>query len=147
LYEPTLITEPGRFIVGPAGMLLLRIDHVKIAGGHKWVMVDGGTNILPSFHERRRLLVANNGLASDQEEVSIVGPLLYPKDFIAIKARLPRVEEGDIIVVLDCGAYSLSSSTQFLYPRPAAVLVNSKGKVQVIREKETYDDVIGKDIF
>ena len=60
---------------------------------------------------------------------------------------LPKVKEGDIIAVLDCGAYSLSSSTQFLYPRPSAVLVNSEGKVQVIREKETYDDVIGKDIF
>jgi len=147
LHEPILITEPGRFIVGPAGILLLRVDHVKVAGGYKWIMVDGGTNIVPGFYERRRLLVANNGSASDQEVVNVVGPLLYPKDFIAIKAMLPKVKEGDVIAVLDCGAYSLSSSTQFLYPRPSAVLVNSEGKVQVIREKETYDDVIGKDVF
>ncbi|RLI18672.1 hypothetical protein DRO54_09825 [Candidatus Bathyarchaeota archaeon] len=147
LPEPTLITEPGRFIAGPAGLLLLRVDHVKVAGGYKWVVVDGGTNIVPIFYERRRLLVANNGSALNTELVNVVGPLLYPKDFVAIKTTLPDVKEGDIIAVLDCGAYSLSSSTQFLYPRPPAVLVNTEGYVKTIREKETFDDVICKDRF
>jgi len=145
LPEPTLITEPGRFIAGPAGLLLLRVDHVKVAGGYKWVVVDGGTNIVPSFYECRQLLVANNCSTSNTEMVNVVGPLLYPKDFVALKTALPDVKEGDIIAVLDCGAYSLSSSTQFLYPRPAAVLLNSKGYVKIIRERETFDDVIRKD--
>jgi len=79
--------------------------------------------------------------------VNVVGPLLYPKDFVAIKTMLPKVQNGDIIAVLDCGAYTLSSSTQFLYPRPAAVLVDQSGKVHLIREKETFDDVLGKDRF
>jgi diaminopimelate decarboxylase len=145
LPEPTLITEPGRFIVGPSGMLLLRVDHVKSAGGFKWVIVDGGTNLVPSFYERREILVANNDYADVEEMVNVVGPLLYPKDFVAIKTTIPKVEQGDIIAVLDCGAYTLSSSTQFLYPRPVAVLVNSDGEVKVIRERETFDDVVGKD--
>jgi diaminopimelate decarboxylase len=89
--------------------------------------------------------MANDGYADAEEMVNVVGPLLYPKDFVAIKATIPRVEQGDIIAVLDCGAYTLSSSTQFLYPRPAAVLVNLDGEVKVIRERETFDDVIGKD--
>jgi len=145
LPKPTLIAEPGRFIVGPSGVLLLRVDHTKMAGGYKWILVDGGTNIVPVINERRTILVANKALASDKELVNIVGPLLYPKDFIAIKALVPRVEEDDIIAVFDCGAYSLSSSTQFLYPRPTAVLINSQGKVEVIREKETFEDVLHKD--
>ena len=145
LPEPTLIAEPGRFIVGPSGLLLLKVDHVKVAGGYKWVFIDGGTNIVPSFYERRELIVANNCSATEKERVNIVGPLLYPKDFIAIKTLLPKVQEGDIIAVLDCGAYTLSSSTQFLYPRPAAVLVNQQGKVRLIREKETFEDVLSKD--
>jgi len=145
LPEPILITEPGRFIAGPSGMLLLRVDHTKMAGGYKWILVDGGTNIVPVIHDRRIVLVANRVAASKKELVNIVGPLLYPKDFVAIKTLLPHIEENDIISVLDCGAYSLSSSTQFLYPRPAAVLVNSKGKIRVIREKETFADVLGKD--
>jgi len=143
--EPTLITEPGRFLVGPSGILLLRVDHTKVAGGYKWIVVNGGTNILPVIHDRRIILVANKAAESDKELVNIVGPLLYPKDFIAIKVLTPRVEDNDILAVLDCGAYTLSSSTQFLYPRPAAVLINSQGKVRVIREKETFEDVLHKD--
>jgi diaminopimelate decarboxylase len=145
LPEPTLITEPGRYIVGPSGFLLLRVDYVKVSGGFKWVLVDGGTNIVPSFYERREVLVANNGFASERELVNVVGPLLYPKDFVAIKTWIPEVKEGDFIAVLDCGAYSLSSSTPFLYPRPAAVLVNSYGEAHLIRERETFDDVLAKD--
>ena len=145
LPEPALIMEPGRFIVGPSGMLLLRVDHTKMAGGYKWILVDGGTNILPVIHDRRTILVANKALASDKELANIVGPLLYPKDFIAIKALVPRIEENDIVAVFDCGGYSLSSSTQFLYPRPTAVLINSQGEVRVIREKETFGDVLRKD--
>lgn len=145
LLEPVLITEPGRFIAGPSGMLLLSVDHTKTAGGYKWIVVNGGTNIVPVIHDRRMVLIANRAAASTKELVNIVGPLLYPKDFVAIKALIPHVEENDVIAVLDCGAYSLSSSTQFLYPRPAAVLVSSNGKVKVIREKETFEDVLGKD--
>ena len=145
LPEPTLVAEPGRFIVGPSGLLLLKVDHVKVTGGYKWVLVDGGTNIVPSFYERRELIVANNCSATEKESVNIVGPLLYPKDFIAIKTLLPKVQEGDIIAVSDCGAYTLSSSTQFLYPRPAAVLINQQGKVHLIRERETFEDVLSKD--
>jgi len=145
LPEPTLITEPGRFIAGPSGMLLLRVDHTKMAGGYKWIVVDGGTNIVPVIYDRRMVLIANRAAASDKELVNVVGPLLYPKDFVAIKTLVPQVEENDIIAVLDCGAYSLSSSTQFLYPRPTAVLISAQGKVKVIREKETFEDVLRKD--
>jgi diaminopimelate decarboxylase len=145
LREPILITEPGRFIVGPSGMLLLRVDHAKTAGGYKWVLVNGGTNIVPVIHDRRTISIANKATAPNKELVNIVGPLLYPKDFVAINVVIPQVDEDDIIAVFDCGAYSLSSSTQFLYPRPTVVLVNSEGKVKVIREKETFEDVLGKD--
>jgi diaminopimelate decarboxylase len=145
LPEPVLITEPGRFIIGPSGMVLLRVDHAKIAGTYKWIVVDGGTNILPVIYDRRSILAVNNARESAKELVNIVGPLLYPKDLIAIKAHVPRVKENDVIAVLDCGAYSLSSSTQFLYPRPTAILINSEGKVKVIREKETFEDVLRKD--
>jgi diaminopimelate decarboxylase len=144
LKEPTLIMEPGRFVVGPSGLLLLKVDHTKIAGGYKWVVVDGGTNVLPSISERRTVLIANNARESRKELVNIVGPLLYPKDFVAIKTVISKVQENDIVVVTDCGAYSLSSSTQFLYPRPAAVLITSNGKTEVIRERETFDDVLSK---
>lgn len=145
LAEPTIITEPGRFLSGPSGMLLLNVDHITMSGGYKWITVNGGTNIVPDIFKRRTILIANRASASEKEEVNIVGPLLYPKDFISVKTLLPQVEENDILAVLDCGAYTLSSSSQFLYPRPAALLVHEQGKVEVIRERETFEDVLIKD--
>jgi len=147
LPEPTIITEPGSFIVGPSGILLLRVDHTKSASEFKWVIVDGGTNIVPSISvfSRHEILVANKAASSPEEMVNVAGPLLYPDDVIAIKTYLPGVGEGDVLSVFDCGAYTISSSTQFLYPRPPAVLVNSRGEVELIREKETCEDVLRKD--
>lgn len=147
LAEPTLIVEPGRFIASSAGILLVRVDHVKSAGGYKWVFVDGGRNLIPSFGavELRRVVVANKATNQLEEEFNLVGPLLYNGDFIDLKVMLPKVSEGDVLSIFGCGAYSLSRSNQFLYPRPAAVMLNSKGEVRLIREKETFDDVLYKD--
>jgi diaminopimelate decarboxylase len=147
LEEPELIVEPGRFITSSAGILLVRIDHVKRAGGYIWAVVDGGTNLVPRFSavELRKVVVANKASNEAEEEVNIVGPLLYSDDFITLKAFLPKVCEGDILSIFDCGAYTLSRSNQFLYPRPAAILLNGSGEVKIIREKETYEDVLYKD--
>jgi len=145
--EQTIIVEPGRFISSSAGILLLRVDHVKEAGGYKWVSVDGGTNLVPRFNfvELRKIIVANKATSYSNEEVNIVGPLLYAEDFISLKAALPKISEGDVLSIFGCGAYTLSRSNQFLHPRPAAVLLNSKGEVKVIRERETFEDFLYKD--
>jgi diaminopimelate decarboxylase len=147
LPEPILVVEPGRFIVSSAGLLLVRVDHVKKAGGYKWVIVDGGTNLIPPFSvaEFRKVMITNRAHNEPREEINIVGPLLYSNDFITLKASLPKVREGDILSIFGCGAYSLSRSNQFLYPRPAAVLLGADGKVKVIRERENYEDVWLKD--
>ncbi len=147
LSDQTIIVEPGRFITSSAGILLTRVDNVKNAGGYKWVMVDAGTNLVPRFGaiELRKVVVANKVSNPPEEEVNIVGPLLYDEDFIALKTALPKVSEGDILSIFGCGAYTLSRSNQFLHPRPAAVLLNSKGDVEVIRKRETLDDFLCKD--
>jgi len=118
---------------------------VKYAGGHKWVLVDGGTNLLPRFGsvELRKIIVANNASSQPEEEVNVAGPLLYNADFITLKVNLPKTSEADVLSI--CGAYTLSRANQFLYPRPATVLVNPKGIVKVIREKETFEDLLYKD--
>ncbi|NWF86647.1 hypothetical protein HXY32_02375 [Candidatus Bathyarchaeota archaeon] len=145
--EPSIILEPGRFLTSSAGILLVRVDHVKNAGGYKWVFVDGGNNLIPSFGaiELREVVVANKALSQSEEEVNLVGPLLYNEDFINLRVMLPKVSAGDVLSIFGCGSYSLSRSNQFLHPRPAAVLLNSTGKVKLIREKETFEDVLCKD--
>ena len=147
LPDYTIIVEPGRFITSSAGFLLVRVDHVKYAGGHKWVFVDGGTNLLPRLGsvELRKMVLANKATSRPEEEVNIVGPLLYNGDFIKLRANLPKTSEGDILLIFNCGAYTLSRANQFLHPRPASVLVNPRGNVKVIREKETFEDLLYKD--
>ena len=149
LPTPILITEPGQFIAGSAGILLLRVDHIKIIGGDKWIIVDGGTNLVPiaNIFTRRDIVVVNQASLTQKELVNIAGPLLYRDDILALKTPLAPVNEGDIIAVFDCGAYTLSSSTQFLHPRPPAVLVNSKKEVQKIRARETARDILRNDQF
>jgi len=143
--EPTLILEPGRYIVGDAGILLLRVDHIKEAGGYKWIIVDGGTNFIPNYMERHKIQIANRVSEEPTEVVNIAGPTPDSNDLVSIKKRLPKVREGDLLAVLDSGAYTLSKATQFLYPRPHVVLLNARGGVKEIRENETYEDILRKD--
>ena len=145
LPEPTIISEPGRFLVTSSALLLVHVDHVKTAGEYKWVFVDGGTNIVPSIYERHKIVIVNRAPGSTKEVVNIVGPLLYADDFIGIKVLIPKISEDDILAVLNCGAYTISSSTQFLYPRPNVLLVDFLKNVKVIRERETVEDVLRKD--
>jgi diaminopimelate decarboxylase len=91
------------------------------------------------------VVVANKASSQSTEEVNITGPLLYAEDFITLKTFLPEVSEGDILSIFGCGAYTLSRSNQFLHPRPAAILLNSKGEDKVIRERESFEDFLYKD--
>ncbi|MDH5688633.1 MAG: hypothetical protein OEZ48_12335 [Candidatus Bathyarchaeota archaeon] len=147
LPEPTIVTEPGSIIVGPSGIILLRVDHAKRVDGLNWVIVDDGTNLIPSINEysRHDILVANRATDPPEEISSVAGPLCYTDDYLAVKTYLPQIHADDILSILDCGAYSLSSSNQFLYPRPTVLLLNSRKEVKVIREKETFEDVFRKD--
>ncbi|MEM2522661.1 MAG: alanine racemase [Candidatus Bathyarchaeia archaeon] len=151
LPKPTIIIEPGGIIVGPAGILLLRVDHVKKGSdGFNWIIVDGGTNLLPDINTvyfRHDISIVSKAANPREKLYNLCGPLCYARDYIAIKTYLPQIDEGDIIAVFDCGAYTLSKSNQFLYPRPAAVLLNSRKEVKLIREKETSEDIFRKDFL
>jgi diaminopimelate decarboxylase len=148
LPEPTIIVEPGSFITASAGALLVKVDHVKKAGGYNWVMVDGGSNIVPNpgNTELHKVCIANKMSDQPDQPVNVVGPMLYADDFFAFQSLLPTVYEADILLISGCGAYTLSMSNQFLHPRPNAILANSK-EVRVIREKETFEDCICKDKY
>jgi diaminopimelate decarboxylase len=139
--EPTLIYEPGRYIVHDAGLLLLKAQVVKKASGFQWVVVDGGTNLNTDWLERREIRIVNRASSPVEGVKNVVGPLLFARDFVTIKQRLPKVMKGDVLAVFNSGAYTLSNSTQFLNPRPKAILVRADGKVVEIREREKYEDV------
>jgi len=147
---PRLIIEPGRSIVGPAGVALYTVGVVKeIPGVRCYVSVDGGMadNIRPALYGAKyEAVVANKMLAEEAKEVTIAGKFCESGDILIRDIALPPVSAGDIIAVPGCGAYCLPQASNFNASlKPAIVLVN-KGKARLIRRRETLDDLTRCDL-
>jgi len=145
LSRPTLVFEPGRYLVADASVLLARVGYSKERQGMPgWVAVDAGMNALirPALYGAyHHIEVANRMRAEHTELVNIAGPLCESGDFLGKERRLPEVEQGDLIAVFDVGAYGLAMSSQHTaQPRPAMVLVSS-GRAEVVRQRESFDDL------
>jgi diaminopimelate decarboxylase len=145
LERPTLVFEPGRYIVADAGVLLTTVGYCKSRPGMPdWVAADAGMNALirPALYGAyHHIEVANKMKSKNTKVVNIAGPLCESGDFIGKKRRLPPVESGDFLAVFEVGAYGLAMSSQHTAkPRPAMVLAN-RGKAEVVRRRETYDDL------
>jgi diaminopimelate decarboxylase len=150
LGQPELWIEPGRFIVAEAGVLLTRVNAVKQVLNKKFVGVDAGFNVLirPTMYGAyHHVLVANKLDEQPTEVYDVVGPICESGDVLAKDRLLPTICEGDLIAVLNVGAYGFSMSSQYnSRPRPAEVLVKS-GKYALIREAETFGDLIRRQRF
>lgn len=143
--EPKLWLEPGRSIVGNTTILLTRVNAVK-KGYRNFVAVDAGFNLLirpamyGAFH---RVLVANKE-GGEEDIYTIVGPICESGDVLARDRRLPKIEKGDLIAILDAGAYGFSMSSQYNgRPRCAEVIVHGR-RTALIRERETISDLISR---
>jgi diaminopimelate decarboxylase len=146
--RPDLYIEPGRYIVGDASYLLTRVNTIK-QSYRKFVGVDSGFNTLlrPSMYgSYHHIVVANKANEEAVETVDVAGDVCESGDLFARDRPLPKIDEGDLIAILNSGAYAFSMSSQYnSRPRVAEVLVN-KGETEVIREKETYEDLYTKQI-
>jgi len=144
--DPQLWLEPGRSIVGNTTVLITRVNAVK-RGYRNFVAVDAGFNILirPAMYgSYHRVAVANKMDAEAADTYTIVGPICESGDILARDRNLPKVEAGDLIAIFDAGAYGFVMSSQYNgRPRCAEVLVNGD-RWDVIREKESYGDLIAK---
>ena len=144
--SPKLILEPGRFIVADTTILLTRVNTVKKAAKN-FVGVDAGFNLLvrPTMYDSYHyVVVANKAGAPEEENYTIVGPICETGDIFARDRMLPVVEKGDIIALLDAGAYGFSMSSQYNgRPRCAEVLVR-EGQADIIRAREDVHDLMAK---
>ncbi len=144
-----LILEPGRYIAADSTVLLTTVNTMKEAE-KKFVGVDAGFNLMirPAMYESyQHIVVANKADAPAKDIYSIAGPICETGDILAHDRELPEIEKGDIIAVLDAGAYGFSMSSQYNgRVRCAEVLVND-GEVDVIRKRETYDDLLANQIL
>lgn len=144
--SPKLILEPGRYIVADTTILLTKVNTVKKAA-RNFVGVDAGFNLLirPAMYESYHYVVAANKASTKPEETyTIVGPICETGDILAQDRELPRIEKGDLIALLDAGAYGFSMSSQYNgRPRCAEILVND-GQSDIIRSAEDVGDLMGK---
>ncbi len=147
--SPKLVLEPGRYVAADSTVLLSTVNTMKEAA-KKFVGVDAGFNLMirPAMYDSyQHVVVANKADAPVKDIYSIAGPICETGDILAHDRELPTIEKGDIIAVLDAGAYGFSMSSQYNgRVRCAEVLVND-GEVDVIRKRETYDDLLANQIL
>jgi diaminopimelate decarboxylase len=147
--DTQLWLEPGRSIVGNTTILLTRVNAVKRAYKN-FVAVDAGFNLLirPAMYGAYHRVAVANKMDEEAEDVyTIVGPICESGDVLAEDRKLPKIEKGDLIAVFDAGAYGFVMSSQYNgRPRCAEVLVDGS-EWYVIREREGYYDLIGKQII
>ena len=127
-----LLLEPGRSIVGPAGALLTSVIYRKENDGKRFLVVDAAMNDLirpalyGAYHEIVPVVQSKKSPAK-KETVDVVGPVCESGDFFARDRELPRVEEGDLLAILDAGAYGMALASNYnTRPRPAEILVRGK---------------------
>jgi diaminopimelate decarboxylase len=141
-----LLLEPGRAIVGPAGVLLTSVVYKKENDGKRFLVVDAAMNDLlrpalyGAYHEIVPVTQSVKPTAKT-EVVDVVGPVCESGDFFARDRDLPSVEEGDLMAILDTGAYGMALASNYnTRPRPAEVLVSRKS-AKVIRRREKVRDL------
>jgi len=140
----TLIFEPGRVIVGNAGILVSRVLYTKETGEKNFIIVDAGMNdlIRPSLYGSFQGILPVTEEEGEEIVADVVGPICESGDFMAKNRRMPKFKPGDLVAVMSAGAYGFSMSSNY-NSRPRVCEVLAKGdEFHLIRERETYDDLI-----
>jgi len=150
--SPDLVVEPGRAIIGPAGVALYAVGSRKtVPGVRTYVSVDGGMadNIRPALYGARysATLANRNPAGEPLQTVTIAGKYCESGDVLIDNASLPQLATGDLLAVPMAGAYCLAMASNYnLSPRPAVVIV-ADGHARLIRRRETYEDLLRSDII
>jgi diaminopimelate decarboxylase len=144
-----VLLEPGRSIVGPAGVLLTRVLYRKKNGGKKFVVVDAAMNdlIRPALYQAEHQIIPVEDRAASPEIVDVVGPVCESGDFFAHERTLPAVNAGDVLAIVDAGAYGMALASNYnTRSKPAEVLVDGKS-AKLIRRRETVGDQLKPELF
>ena len=142
----TVLLEPGRSIVGNAGLLLTRVLYRKDTGQKQFVIIDAAMNDLirpplyDAYHEIRPVNEAR--LGGPVETVDVVGPVCESGDFVAKDRELAQAQEGDLLAIMSAGAYGFAMSSNYnTRPRAVEVLVDGDSYT-IVRRRETYEDLV-----
>ncbi|HTH19631.1 MAG TPA: diaminopimelate decarboxylase [Candidatus Udaeobacter sp.] len=143
-----ILTEPGRFLVGNAGVLLTRVRYIKQTGCKRFAIVDAGMNDLirpalyQSYHEIVPVEESKNQRERKISKVDIVGPVCESGDFFALNREMPELREGDLLAIMSAGAYGFAMASNYnSRPLPAEALVRN-GEFTLIRKRQTWNDLV-----
>ncbi len=142
--DVTLILEPGRVIVGNAGILLTRVLYLKSTDEKNFVVVDGGMNdlIRPALYGSYQGIQPVRARNGTRFTADVVGPVCESGDFFAKERELPALDPGDLLAVMSAGAYGFVMASNYnTRPRPPEVLVDGD-RFHVVRERETLEDLV-----
>jgi len=150
LERPKVVIEPGRWIVGEAGITLYTIGFIKeVPGIRIYAGIDGGMPDNPRtclYNAKYEAVVANKYGEKFTKKITIAGKCCESGDVLIWDLPVPEIERGDILAVLSTGAYNYSMASNYnRHPRPAVVMV-SKGKDRLIVKRETYEDILRNEI-
>ena len=143
--DVTIVCEPGRFLVGNAGVFLTKVLYEKRNNEKRFVVVDGAMNdlIRPSlygaYHEITAVNAPNSG---ENSPCDIVGPICESGDFLAKGVNLPNLSNGDLLCVKSAGAYGFTMSSNYNSRPRAAEIAMQGGKARLIRKRESFEDLI-----
>jgi len=143
-----LLLEPGRFLVAQAGALVARVLNVKRNGTKTFVVTDAAMNdlIRPALYQAFHAIVPVTPRAGRAAAMDIVGPVCETGDFFARDRKMKPVEPGDLLAILDAGAYGMAQSSNYnTRPRPAEVLLHG-AKATLIRRRETIADLLAPEL-
>jgi diaminopimelate decarboxylase len=146
------LVEPGRFLVGNAGVLLTRVRYLKQTGTKKFAIVDAGMNdlIRPALYQSYHEIVPVEQRKSERQrkicKVDIVGPVCESGDFFAVDRDMPELQEGDLLAIMSAGAYGVVMASNYnSRPLPAEALVRSD-RFDLIRKRQTWEDLVHGEI-
>jgi len=144
-----ILVEPGRFLLGNAGVLLTRVRYIKKTATKKFAIVDAGMNdlIRPALYQSYHEIVPCRASVSDAvEKIDIVGPVCESGDFFALDRGMAELHEGDLLAIMSAGAYGFVMASNYnSRPLPAEVLVRGD-KFGLIRKRQTWEDLVRGEI-
>jgi len=147
-----ILVEPGRFLIGNAGVLLTRVRYLKQTGRKRFAIVDAGMNDLirpalyQSYHEIVPVEKSKNQRERKMSKVDIVGPVCESGDFFALDREMPEVREGDLLTIMSAGAYGFVMASNYnSRPLPAEALVRGD-KFTLIRKRQTWEDLVSGEV-
>ena len=142
--EVTLILEPGRVIVGNAGILVTEVQYLKETDEKEFVIVDGGMNdlIRPALYGSYQAIQPVVQANGDRIVADVVGPICESGDFFAKDREMTRPQRGDLLAVMSAGAYGFTMASNYnSHPKPPEILVDGD-RYHVVRARESFEDLI-----